>query len=347
MVWANANRIAPSAAFLQRQMPYKSVGIHEHHGQRLALDNLPLCADLPVKNFDSNILYGQVAQRDICANFDLIAHMRCLHLARRYRTDRDISPRMVNSGFPFSQHSGSRAIILRKISRSRMRLQVEPLGIFLHHAVGIELWTQHAHGIFHPGNPASGHPIHTAIIKKRHGFFLENIVNRPRFNLVLIRRIVVFFAVSNLPAQFRLMRFCPPAIEHTEIQRAIGNGFHATGTARFLGSHRRIQPDIDPLHEITRHTHIVILDKNQTAMEILALRKTENFLDKFFPRMVLRVRFARKNNLNRTFLIAQNAREPFEIVKQKRCAFISCKTPGKTNRKRIGSQDFVRTRHID
>ena len=214
---ANANRIAPPTAFLQRQVPHKSMGIHKHHRQRLALDNLPLCADLPVKNFDSHILYTQVAQRDICANLDLIAHMRCLHLARRHRTDRHISPPVANPIFPFSQRTGSRAIILRKISRSRMRLHVEPLGVFLHHAVGIELWTQHAHGILHPGDPSSGQSIHTAIVKKRHGFFLENIVNRPRFNLVLIRRIVVFFAVTDLPTQLRLIRFCPPAIEHTEI----------------------------------------------------------------------------------------------------------------------------------
>ena len=82
-------------------------------------------------------------------------------------------------------------------------------------------------------------------------------------------------------------------------------------------------------------------------MEILALRKAENFLDKLFSRMVLRVRFARKNDLNGTFFIAQNTRESFEVVKQESCAFISCKTPGKSNGERIGSQNFVGTRHID
>ena len=61
--------------------------------------------------------------------------------------------------------------------------------------------------------------------------------------------------------------FCPPAVEHGEIQSAIQHDFLAAGTGSFQRPPWIVEPDIDALHEIAADVDVVILNKNESIGE--------------------------------------------------------------------------------
>src|ERR1035438_5276378 len=75
----------------------------------------------------------------------------------------------------------------------------------------------------------------------------------------------MFLAVPNCPTNFRGIGLCPPAVQLGEIQPAIDEDLHATGSAGLPRTPRCIDPKVDPLDQFLGQHHVVVVEEDHAS----------------------------------------------------------------------------------
>ena len=109
----------------------------------------------------------------------------------------------------------------------------------------------------------------------------------------------MLLAVPQRPADFRRVRFRPPAIQFREIDAAIDEHLHTARPACFPRSPWRIDPDIDSLHHVFRQQHVVVAQEDDVGPDLWLADEVNPLMDQGLPRLVLRVGFAGDDELYR------------------------------------------------
>src|SRR5215469_15577304 len=74
-------------------------------------------------------------------------------------------------------------------------------------------------------------------------------------------------ALADREAVQPVVGFGPPAIEDRTVQAAVKHDFLSAGTRGLERTTRRVQPDINALHEVSPDVDVVVLDKENLAGE--------------------------------------------------------------------------------
>src|SRR5581483_8764850 len=93
--------------------------------------------------------------------------------------------------------------------------------------------------------------------------------------------------------------------EDAAVERAIDRRLLPRGAARLERPPRRVEPDVDALHEHAADAHVVVLEEEHTAAERRLLAELEDVLDELLPRAVRRVRLAGEQDLHRPLLVEE------------------------------------------
>ncbi len=174
-------------------------------------------------------------------------------------------------------------------------------------------------GSLHLRDPAAGQAVRSQRIEGGDDIPLQQIVERLRFHLILLARILVGFAVADGPADQLGVRagrspsFVPPAVQRAQVERAVGRGFHAAGAAGFERPQGRVEPDIAALHQVAADGHILIFQKDHVTAEFRIPRQSDNSLDQFLAAPIAGVRFAGEDNLHRPLGVAKDTLQPVGI----------------------------------
>ena len=140
----------------------------------------------------------------------------------------------------------------------------------------------------------------------------------------------MFLAVPNGPTNFGGIGLCPPAIQFREIESAIDEDLHATGSAGLPWTARRVDPKIDSLNQLLGQHHVVIVEEHHSTLHFGTLNEIFPLPDKLLSRKILRMCFSGEEQLNRTPRIREQSHQPLGIVQKKIGALIggkaSCKS---------------------
>src|SRR5437773_557736 len=81
-----------------------------------------------------------------------------------------------------------------------------------------------------------------ARVEHRHDLRLQQVVDRPAFDLVLVGQVGVLLAGADGPAVVLLVALDPPAVQNAQVQPAVDADLHAAGARRLQRPARVIQP---------------------------------------------------------------------------------------------------------
>src|SRR5262245_59530793 len=131
-------------------------------------------------------------------------------------------------------------------------------------------------------------------------------------NLILV--VCIWLPIADCPSPGHFIRFVVPAVQYAEVKHTVQPGFHAAGSAGFLATARIVQPQIDALHHFSSNFDAVVLDEYQPARYFRIAGKLKYFPDENLARMIARMGFSRKEDLNRHFRIEQDLLEAIHIT---------------------------------
>src|SRR5262249_29931577 len=112
---------------------------------------------------------------------------------------------------------------------------------------------------------------------------------------------------------------------------SIDRRFHPTGPAGLHRFARIVEPDIASLDKKTSDMKIIVVDEGNPARELRDCGVTIDSFDTSFTRLVGRMGFACKNELNRPPQHVQKMREAVLIVKDQFRALVVCKPSRKSD----------------
>src|SRR5438046_2840762 len=150
----------------------------------------------------------------------------------------DLRPIFADTRFPLAEIAGGGAIVLRKIAVSLRRGSVEPLGVFLDHAMSIEDGRDAADRFAHELEPGEGKFAVGLGVIKRDDLVLEQLIKAAGIHFVLELDSAIFDLGADGPPVVSIITFAPPAIQNAEIETAVGRRFHSAGAARFHTTQR-------------------------------------------------------------------------------------------------------------
>src|SRR5580658_959653 len=174
-----------------------------------------------------------------------------------------------------------------------------------------------------------------AAVEFRYDLSLEESVEGFGFRRIPGRIVTVFEAVADGPAHLGRICLRPPAIEFREVHPAIDKHLHAAGAAGFPRTSWRVHPEIDALNKLFRHQHIVITEEDNAGSRFRATGKLDPLPNHVLPFEVLRMGLSGKHELDRMFVIRQDAKEAVRIMQEKVGSLVRRKTPGETKRQSI------------
>ncbi|OPZ29522.1 MAG: hypothetical protein BWZ01_00531 [Deltaproteobacteria bacterium ADurb.BinA179] len=230
--------------------------------------------------------------------------------------DPDILPVLLHGVHPGDQILGVLIPVAAEYPGVQRGLHIAPVGVFLHHAVGVELGAQGPHGPLHHGYPSSGQAVHSPIVEQRDYLPLQKIVDGLALHVVLILEIVVHFPVADGPAEVGMIPFHPPAVLYTEIERTVGGCFHARGAAGFQRPPRVVQPDVRTLDQVSGDVHVVVFEEDDPVAERLLPCDVGDALDDGLAFMVSRMRLARDDDLHREVRVRDDLSQALDIVEE-------------------------------
>src|SRR6266576_6671903 len=137
---------------------------------------------------------------------------------------------------------------------------------------------------------------------------LEHGVERFRVRLVLLRLGRTLGTLDREP-DGRGVRLGPPAVEDRAIDHAVERRLHPRRARRLERPPRRVEPDVDALHEPPREGHLVVLEEDDTTRRRGLSREVHDELDQVLPVLVRRVRLAGHEHLNRPLRVGEELRE--------------------------------------
>ena len=72
----------------------------------------------------------------------------------------------------------------------------------------------------------------------------------------------------------------------------------ARGAAGFLGPSRVVEPDVDTLHQVPRHVHVVVFDEHDAMGKLGPAAHLDDVLDQLLAELVFRVSLAGEDELH-------------------------------------------------
>ena len=154
----------------------------------------------------------------------------------------------------------------------------------------------------------------------------------------------MFLAVPNGPANFRRVGFRPPAIQLGKIQAAVDEDLHSARPACFPRPPGRVDPKIDALDQFLSQQHVVIVEKNNAALDLWTFDEVLPLFDQHLPRHVLRMSFAGEDQLNRALGIGEKANQSLRIMQEKIGTLVRGKAPRESHREHILVKNAARIR---
>ncbi len=122
--------------------------------------------------------------------------------------------------------------------------------------------------------------------------------------------------ITNRPAVVPVVTFSPPAIQHREVECAVHGSFHAAGAGGFTRAARGVEPDVNALHQVACHVHIVIIQEYKASAIASVFDFAVDLLDQEFSGFISRMRFAGKNDLDRLAGIRDNPQQAVVIPEE-------------------------------
>ena len=230
--------------------------------------------------------------------------------------DLDLRPILAHSGFPFAQIGRRLPAIAGKLGEGFGGGQVEALGVFLHHAMGIKDRRDAADRFAHQLQPRERQPAIGPRIIEGNDLILEQLVKTGGIDIVLKLHVAVLDLGADHPSIFVVVTFAPPAIEDAEVEAAVGRQLHAAGAAGFERTKRSVQPKIDPLDKSTPDVGIVVFDEDDAIFEARFVAQFENLLNERFSAFIARMRFAGENELHRSRHVVDQAKEAIGVAEE-------------------------------
>src|SRR5664279_2912370 len=126
----------------------------------------------------------------------------------------------------------------------------------------------------------------------------------------------MFLSIAQCPPHLRRIGFSPPAIQLRQIDAPVDEHFHPASTAGFPWPSRCIEPDIYPLHQLSRQKHVVITQKDHMVARLSPPDEMRPFLNQGLPGLIRRMGLAGNDELHGTPRISEDMKKPLWIVKQ-------------------------------
>ena len=216
-----------------------------------------------------------------------------------------------------------------------MRREVEPLDVLRRHPGRAEARPELRDRLSHERDPALRQAGLVALVVRREHLLLEHRVERLRVGLVLLRLAPGFRAADREPAG-RGVRLRPPAVEDRAVEHAVQRGLHARRARRLVGPPRRVQPEVDALHEPPRERHLVVLEEDDASRRGGLAREVHDELDQILALLVGRVRLAGDEHLDRPLGIGEELREPLGTAEEEARALVRREAAGEADREDVG-----------
>src|SRR6202034_3179098 len=97
------------------------------------------------------------------------------------------------------------------------------------------------------------------------------------------------------------------------------------------GTTRIVQPDVDALHEITPDVNVIVFDKNKFIGEAGVAHQFRNLLQHFLSALIMRMRFAGKDKLHRTFRVVDHQGQILDVGQNQVGSFVGGEAAGKAD----------------
>src|SRR5260221_6876979 len=80
----------------------------------------------------------------------------------------------------------------------------------------------------------------------------------------------MLLSISDGPSHVRRIGLGPPTVELRQIQSAVDQYLHTARAARLPRPPRRVDPHVHARHQLPRHIHVVVAEKDDTGARLAA-----------------------------------------------------------------------------
>ena len=185
-----------------------------------------------------------------------------------------------------------------------------------------------------------------AVVVFRHDLLLDGVVNHLGVKLVLIALIGERAFHGQHPSRALLVAFDPPSVEYRELEHAVHDALLARRARRFERTGRGVEPYVHALHHAAGQLHVVILQEEDLAYELRHGGHFDDAFDEVLTRLVVRVRFAREDELHGTLLVVDDRRQPVEVGEQQVGALVGGEAAGETDGQHVGLDALDDLNHL-
>ena len=241
---------------------------------------------------------------------------------------------------PAQRAVGGRARTVGRGSR-----EVVLLGVLAHRTVGGEAWCQPRHALPHPRDPGGRDARLVAGVELRHHLPFEPVVERLGFGRVPGGIVAMVLAVAQRPADVRSVGFRPPAVQFRQIETSIDEHLHAARPTGFPRPPGRVDPDINPLHQVLGQEHVVVAEEDDVGARLGPPDEADPLLNQGLPGLVRRMGLAGDDDLHRALGIVQEAKQAFRVVQQQVRSLVGREAARETQRQRVGIEQMLRLVH--
>ncbi len=204
--------------------------------------------------------------------------------------------------------------------------------VFLDHPFGAEAGGDGFDALLNNLEPSAWNAIQVALVEQRYDLLFQQPEQLLRIVSVLRLGVRSLRQGLNAPSVGAVVPLLPPTIEDTEVNHAVERGLLAAGPARLEWGSRSVQPDIDALHQVLCHMHVIVFEESDVTTEFVIVAETQHLVNEVAPRFVGRVRFACKHDLDGPPPIVEQLFESVEIAEEECRTFVGREPSGKSDR---------------
>ena len=187
-------------------------------------------------------------------------------------------------------------------------------------------------------------PIPAPLVEQGHDLPFQQLVDGVGLDPILVVELllVILLAMTDGPACLGRIALVPPAIQNAQVQSSVCRGLHAAGAAGLVRPARRVEPDIDPLDQVTRDAHVIVLDEHDSIPEFRPACIVDDLADQLLSGIVPGMGLAGKDHLHRPFPIPNDPGQPVHITEQERGPLVGSKPPCKADGQRFRVEHLIR-----
>ncbi len=163
-------------------------------------------------------------------------------------TQAHLRPGLTNALFPVGERTGACVVLFGEplaVARERV---VHALSVVVHRAAHVEARHCRRHRTLASADPLRRKTIGVPRVVERERFLLERVVDQLGFERVTTFRVLDVHG-RNAPAVVLRPPFCPPAVEHAQVEHAIDRGLHTRRATRLERRDGIVEPHVDARDE--------------------------------------------------------------------------------------------------